>query len=75
MLPIIPIDQHGHHTVPLADSGESYVVEPIRDLRPVCPNCHAIIHTRVPPFSIEEMRGILKAVDRRTGRKPSSDGR
>jgi hypothetical protein len=35
-----------HHIVPLHQIGESYVVDPIRDLIPVCPNCHAAIHSK-----------------------------
>jgi predicted HNH restriction endonuclease len=30
------------------------------DLRPVCPNCHAVLHHRVPAFSIEEVRTFLQ---------------
>ena len=32
-----------HHLRPLSDINESYIVNPIEDLRPVCPNCHAVI--------------------------------
>ena len=32
---------HVHHKVDLADIGEEYSVDPINDLIPVCPNCHA----------------------------------
>ena len=35
-----------HHVVPLHQIGESYVVDPINDLIPVCPNCHAAIHSK-----------------------------
>jgi hypothetical protein len=35
---------HVHHRRPLAEIGESYAVDPVRDLVPVCPNCHAVIH-------------------------------
>ena len=35
-----------HHIVPLNQIGESYVVDPIKDLIPVCPNCHAAIHSK-----------------------------
>ena len=35
-----------HHIVPLNQIGESYVVDPINDLIPVCPNCHAVIHSK-----------------------------
>ena len=51
---------HVHHLKPLADIGERYEVDPITDLRPVCPDCHAIIHRRNPPYTIEEVQGMLK---------------
>jgi len=35
---------HVHHIVPLAEIKSSYIVDPTRDLRPVCANCHAMIH-------------------------------
>lgn len=51
---------HVHHIKPLGEIGEKYQVDPIEDLCPVCPNCHAMIHTRKPPYSIEEMKAMLK---------------
>lgn len=53
---------HVHHLRPLSEISEKYEVDPIVDLRPVCPNCHAMIHRRRPPFSIEEMRRMVKKV-------------
>lgn len=53
---------HVHHTKPLAEVGKEYEVDPIVDLRPVCPNCHAMIHKRKPAFSIQEMKDILLKV-------------
>ena len=50
---------HVHHLLPIASVGEEYRVDPIKDLRPVCPNCHAIIHRRNPPFEIEEVQQML----------------
>jgi predicted HNH restriction endonuclease len=35
-----------HHIVPLNQIGEAYVVDPINDLIPVCPNCHTAIHSK-----------------------------
>jgi len=35
---------HVHHLKPIAKAGGEYVVDPVEDLRPVCPNCHAVIH-------------------------------
>ena len=51
---------HVHHLVPLACIGEQYIIDPIKDLRPVCPNCHAAIHLRQPPYGIEELTCMLK---------------
>jgi 5-methylcytosine-specific restriction protein A len=62
---------HVHHTVPLADIGESYIVDPVNDLRPVCPNCHAMLHKRVPPYTIEELRSILEAANPGVKRLPA----
>jgi len=50
---------HVHHLKPLASVGEEYVIDPIKDLRPLCPNCHAVIHLRQPPYSIEEVKTML----------------
>ena len=51
---------HVHHIRPLSEIGESYKVDPISDLRPVCPNCHAVIHSRSPAYSLEEVTALLK---------------
>jgi len=52
---------HVHHEAPLAQGGRRRRVDAIRDLKPVCPNCHAVIHTETPPLSIHEVRRLLKA--------------
>lgn len=51
---------HVHHLRPLSEIRDEYVVDPIEDLRPVCPNCHAVIHRRIPPFSIEEVKEFIE---------------
>lgn len=51
---------HVHHLKPLASIGENYEVDPIDDLRPVCPNCHAVIHMRKEPYTIDEVRNMLQ---------------
>lgn len=50
---------HVHHRIPIATIGRDYRVDPIKDLVPVCPNCHAMLHRREPPLEIEELRGVL----------------
>ena len=46
---------HVHHLKQLADIGSEYQLNPLTDLRPVCPNCHAMLHRRRPSYSIEEL--------------------
>ena len=50
---------HVHHVREISSIGREYVVDPIHDLIPVCPNCHSAIHSRDPPYSIEEMRAKI----------------
>ena len=47
---------HVHHIRPISSIGREYQVDPIADLIPVCPNCHAMLHRGVNPPSIEELR-------------------
>ncbi|WP_227938346.1 HNH endonuclease [Alkalihalobacillus deserti] len=37
---------HVHHIVPLREIKQGYIVDPIQDLIPVCPNCHAMLHRK-----------------------------
>jgi len=53
---------HVHHIRPISEIGEQYVIDPIQDLRPVCPNCHAVLHSRTPPYCLEEIAEILSAI-------------
>lgn len=48
-----------HHKKPLAGKRRGYKVKPTIDLAPVCPNCHAMLHTSSPPLGIEELKGIM----------------
>ena len=48
-----------HHTTPVSEMGEGYVIDIDRDLVPVCSNCHSIIHRRKPPYSREEMKEMI----------------
>lgn len=51
---------HVHHLTPISTTGEARAVDPVKDLRPVCPNCHAALHRKNPPYTPEEMKGMLK---------------
>jgi len=50
---------HVHHLRQLADVNAKYQVDPIHDLRPVCPTCHAVIHRQTPPFTIAEVSAMI----------------
>lgn len=50
---------HVHHLHPLSLRKAEYKIDPIKDLRPVCPNCHAMLHRDDPPLTIEELRQLV----------------
>ncbi|WP_206602952.1 HNH endonuclease [Leptolyngbya ohadii] len=49
---------HVHHLKPLSEIQHEYKVDPIADLRPVCPNCHVVIHLGGKTRSIEEVKAL-----------------
>ncbi|WP_084282210.1 HNH endonuclease [Deefgea rivuli] len=52
---------HVHHLRALASIQKEYQIDPIKDLRPVCPNCHAMLHRKNPILSIEELKAIIES--------------
>lgn len=52
---------HVHHLKQLSSIGAAHEVDPVRDLRPVCPNCHAVLHRREPPYSLDEVKKFIRA--------------
>lgn len=52
---------HVHHIVPLAAIAAQHQVDPIADLRPLCANCHAMIHRRRPALTIAELLEAINA--------------
>lgn len=53
---------HVHHCVPLSHRNTEYQVDYLRDLIPVCPNCHAMLHRKKGDdfFSISELKELMK---------------
>lgn len=49
-----------HHLHQISTMRKEHIINPIDDLRPICPNCHAMIHKRKEPYTIEELAEILK---------------
>jgi 5-methylcytosine-specific restriction enzyme A len=50
-----------HHIVPVSKIGKDYVIDPAKDLIPVCANCHLMIHYKDPPYTIDEVRTLLNS--------------
>lgn len=55
---------HVHHLNPVAATEGEYELDPKTDLRPVCPNCHAMLHRKAgkQPYSILELKKIIDGV-------------
>jgi len=52
---------HVHHLTPVSELDDGYQIDPIKELRPVCPNCHSMLHRTNPACSIEDLIDIYKA--------------
>lgn len=52
---------HVHHIVAMSEIRREYIIDPIKDLAHVCPNCHAMIHATRPCLSIEQLKSHLAA--------------
>ncbi|MBR4344166.1 MAG: HNH endonuclease [Lachnospiraceae bacterium] len=51
---------HVHHIEMVSSFGGEYCLDPVNDMIPVCPNCHAMLHRKTPPYMPEEIREIIK---------------
>ena len=52
---------HVHHIEQLSELNKPRNFDPRVDLIPVCPNCHAMLHSRKPPLKPEELRAIINS--------------
>lgn len=54
---------HVHHIVSLSELQKNYKVRGAKDLIPVCPNCHAMLHRKTQDercFTLEELKKIIQ---------------
>jgi len=51
---------HIHHIKPLSEVGREHKVDPRKDLVPVCPNCHAMLHRCSPALQPDDLRKLLR---------------
>jgi 5-methylcytosine-specific restriction protein A len=51
---------HVHHIKDLSTLGPDYAVNPVTDLAPVCPNCHAMLHRHgSPAMKPKKLKALL----------------
>lgn len=48
-----------HHIKEISSIGKQYKVDPIKDLIPICPNCHLIAHSKTPAYTPDEIKIML----------------
>ncbi len=51
---------HVHHIIPVSRMSPGYIIDAARDLIPVCPNCHAMLHRSNPPILPDELKQIIE---------------
>jgi len=51
---------HVHHLKMMSKTDGEYIIDPVKDLRPVCPNCHMVLHSRKDGYTIDEVKAMLK---------------
>ena len=49
-----------HHLNPVASLGQATAIDPIKDMRPLCANCHAVAHFQSPPYTIEQIKSFIE---------------
>lgn len=53
-----------HHLTPLSSFEEATAVDPVTNMVPLCPNCHAVAHRKNPPLTLNELQKLLERNDR-----------
>lgn len=50
---------HVHHHLEISKIKSNYVIDPIKDLIPVCPNCHAMLHYSKYEINVNALKKIV----------------
>jgi hypothetical protein len=63
---------HVHHLTKLASlEGKAHRFNPVKDMCPVCPNCHEMLHQADPPYTPEQLQSIIADVRERASGLPA----
>lgn len=49
-----------HHVRELSTLGRGYMIDPVADLRPLCANCHAMVHRSRPALTPRQLKSRLR---------------
>lgn len=49
---------HVHHVLPISKMNGRYILDPVKDLVPLCPNCHNVVHRTQPPITVDKLREL-----------------
>lgn len=61
---------HVHHVVPVSQFEKPKKLDPAKDLVPVCPNCHAIIHRKKSlTLTVADLKTALAQASRQKSAK------
>jgi hypothetical protein len=51
---------HVHHREKLASRKGASKTDPVKDLVPLCPNCHSVVHLRKDTYGVEEVKVMVE---------------
>lgn len=51
-----------HNLIEISKYDLDHIIDPVNELRPVCSNCHSMLHRKNPMYTIEEMKKILNNI-------------
>jgi len=49
-----------HHINKISEENNGHKIDPIKELLPVCPNCHTVIHSKKEMYKIKEMKEFIR---------------
>lgn len=55
---------HVHHIEPLSETGSEQGIDPVRDLIPVCPNCHSMLHRTPDVLRPDQLKEIIRTLQK-----------
>ncbi|MDO5388293.1 MAG: HNH endonuclease [Clostridia bacterium] len=56
---------HIHHLTEISTIGKEYKINPIKDLIPICANCHMIVHNKKPAYKPNEIKEMIKKAEKK----------